>query len=182
MNGGSAARTTVRFGLGQAHAAPNLPVTLRWREDASLSRAIGRSLLEPDFTHANDADARRDGGETCLFLASTTLLGLQPAYAVAVVDQEGRLRFKETLQFRFAAARGYGPGHARPAADAAPRLERLGALLADQIVYVPDELAAELDGLRDPLSGALRIHSSAPCWRGEFARRARERRRPCRTG
>jgi hypothetical protein len=169
MSGGSAARAWDwrRPGLGPSHA--DLPVALRWREAASLGDAIRRSLMEPDFTHANDADAPPDGARACFFLAPTTLLGRQPGYAVAVVDQEGRLRFKETLQFHFAAALGRGPRRALPDFDAARRLERLGALLSDQTVYAPDELAADLDGLREPLSRAFRLHSLSPL----LARKAR---------
>ena len=155
-----------QVGLRSGHA--DLPVALRWRLGGSLRQSVRDSLLEPEFVHANDAHAWPDGGQPCCFLAATSLPGRQPAYAVAVVDHEGRLRFRETLQFRFA-ARGEGPRPALPDLVSVPRLERLANLLGDQTVYVPDELAADLDGLREPLSQAPRVHSLSPI----LARKAR---------
>lgn len=169
MNGRSAARTFKPLQGEPATMCAAEPITVRWRAAGSFCESIGRSLQEPDFYYDDVAAGWPDGGQACLFLAVTTLPGLQPAYAVAVVDQAGRLRFKETLQFRFAVAGGEGARIARPVADTARRLERLGALLNDQIVYVPDELAADLDGLRDSLSLAWRVHSVSPV----FAREAR---------
>ena len=169
MQGGSAAQalTWRQTGLGLSNA--DLPVPLRWRDSASLDQAIRRSLLEPEFSHANDVNTWPDGGRACLFLASTTLLGLQPSYSVAVVDQDGRLRFKEILKFRFLDQNGHGARTARPDGDCERGLERLGTLLVEQIVYVPDELAAEMDSLREPLSHALSVHSLSPL----LARKAR---------
>jgi hypothetical protein len=125
-------------------------------------------MLEPDFTHV-DKQAPW-AGETAegLFLAVHTLLGRQPAYVVAVVDQDGRLRFKETLNFSFAAS-DHSPAQAQPDAGTLARLKRLSALLGERVVHVPDELSCDLDGLRDPLSHALRLRSVAPV----LARRAR---------
>jgi hypothetical protein len=79
----------------------DLPVPLRWQETTTLRAAIGQSLIEPDFGDWGDETVSSDAAQEAGFLAAKTLLGLHPAYTVALVDQDGRLRFKETLRFSF---------------------------------------------------------------------------------
>jgi hypothetical protein len=145
------------------------PVPLRWREVVTLRAAIEQSLAEPDFGDFGGQAGSLDAPSGAVFLAAKTLLGLQPAYAVALVDQDGRLLFKETLRFSFRPAPAEPSAEAWPDPHTARRLERLGALLTDRTVYVPDELASDLDGLRQLLAQASRVQSLGPM----VARRAR---------
>ena len=161
MSSASAAQGLNPRRVPQPLANPTLPVVLRWRDAGSLGDAIRRSMQEPDVPYADGQVAWAGGKAEGLFLAVQTLLGRQPAYVVAVVDQDGRLRFKETLNFSFAAAEP-PPAQAQADANTLRRLVRLSALLEEQVVYVADELSVDLDGLRDPLSHALRLRSLAP--------------------
>jgi hypothetical protein len=145
-----------------------LPIVLRWEDVASLRAALTQSLLEPEFADHGDALVVPPLTPDSLFLAAKTLLGLQPAFAVAVVDADGRLRFKETLCFSFEATPGGVIAQARPDRDTARRLKRLSDLLTDKPVYTSDERSSDLDGLRQPLGQALRVQSLAPL----LARRA----------
>lgn len=169
MSGASAASVLYpgpsQFGAGW----PDLPVAVRWREAASLHETIRQALLEPDFTDSNNIAVWSADLHAPLFLAAKSLLGREPAYAIAVVDHDGRLRFKETLKFSFGASTGVRPGEARPDAGSTRRLKRLTELLADRLVFVPDELSSDLDGLREPLCHALCVQSLSPL----LARRAR---------
>ena len=130
-----------------------------------LAEAVREVLREPDFADG-PWRPRQDGvAGGAAYLVARAVAGLQTAYRVVVVDQDGRVQFDEQLRF-FAAkplviqAQGLRAVQADP--HTAERMAALGALLADRIVCVPDELAAELDALREPLSQALRVQSLAP--------------------
>lgn len=88
-----------------------------------------------------------------------------PAYAVIVTDEHGQIVFRETLRFipaRDAAASVPGLRMVRPDPVTALKLAELSGLLTDQAVCVPDEMAPELDGLRDALGSARRVTSLLP--------------------
>ena len=148
----------------------DLPVVpLRPRRDRvlSLAETVQCALREPAPLKAFFGGAGVDG----MYLVAHALAELHPVYVVALLEEDGRLAFKETLRFVFVGKDGRA--EARPDAETSKRLARLGKLLSDQIVYVPDELSSDLDGVRDPLCQAWRVQSVAPLLAGK-AREADE--------
>ena len=142
----------------------DLPVVpLRPRRDRVLSFAetVETALREPAPLKAFFSGAALDG----MYLVASALAELHPVYVVALIEEDGRVVFKETLRFVWMGKDGRA--EARPDSDTAKRLARLGKLLSDQIVYVPDELSSELDGVRDPLCQAWRVQSVAPLLAGK---------------
>ncbi|GEM_PF-4654979 len=132
-----------------------IPIVLRAPEPQSLARTVGAAMAAPPAPCGMDSD---DVGEG-LWLVATAPTGLNPDYMAALLDTEERLLFKEPL--RFMSITRDEQTEARPDKDTAKALARLGQMLSDQVVYVPDELSSELDGLRDLLCHARRVQSAA---------------------
>jgi len=88
-------------------------------------------------------------------------------YEVVLIDPEGIETFHQTLVFDLLSqsesrALEREMVLARPNERTADALADLAALCADRSVCVLDELTADLDGLRQPLCEARRVHSLLP--------------------